>query len=152
MDVIKKMLDYAKDKLGDRYSQTERWGQGVYDCSSLVYRAFLAAGVKMVHRRTGIQVDTSNLQVYAKDFQLLYPASYEEIGRRVKIDYDQLQPGDLIFYTFGETDRENKITHVTIVLDRNTVLQARNSQMGVITSHMNYGKGNIVAVTRYVGA
>lgn len=151
MEAIEKMLAYAKDKLGCRYSQTRRWEEGIYDCSSLVYRAFWAAGVPMVHRRTGAPVDTSNLQVYARGFRLLEPPGGGPIGRRVAVDYSQLKPGDLIFYTFGPTDRENRITHVSIVLDGETVLHARNPQMGVLVNDMGYGRGNIVAVTRYVG-
>lgn len=150
MKVVERVLEYAKEKLGCRYSQTERWEEGVYDCSSLVYRAFQSAGVNLVHKDTGVQVDVSNLQVYAKGFRLLYPSSYQAIGRRVLVEYSQLAPGDLVFYTFGDTDRANRITHVAMVLDKNRVIHARNPQMGVLVNHMDYGKGNIVAVTRYI--
>ena len=78
--VIEDVLSYVDRQIGKSYSQSNRYGENSFDCSSLVYRAFEAAGVKLVHKDTGGKVDVSSNECYAKDFELIYPESYSKKG------------------------------------------------------------------------
>ena len=44
-DVAEKAASWAKNKVGSRYSQPQRDKEGIFDCSSLVARAYAAQGV-----------------------------------------------------------------------------------------------------------
>lgn len=60
MSVIDEVLAYVDRQIGKSYSQANRYGANSFDCSSLIYRAFDAAGVKLVHKDTGGKVDVSS--------------------------------------------------------------------------------------------
>ncbi len=60
MSVIDEVLAYVDRQIGKSYSQSNRYGENSFDCSSLIYRAFDAAGVKLVHKDTGGKVDISS--------------------------------------------------------------------------------------------
>ena len=119
MSVIDEVLAYVDRQIGKSYSQANRYGANSFDCSSLIYRAFDAAGVKLVHKDTGGKVDVSSTECYAKGFELLYPDSYAKIGKNLPSPsgiVEKYQPGDIIFCcTDNSTARANKITHVMIV-------------------------------------
>ena len=119
MSVIDNVLAYVDRQIGKSYSQANRFGENSFDCSSLIYRAFESAGVKLVHKDTGGTVTTSNTECYAKGFELLYPESYAKIGKNLPSPsniVDKYQAGDIIFCcTDSSTSRSNKITHVMIV-------------------------------------
>lgn len=66
--VLKKVLAYVDAQVGKSYSQANRFGANSFDCSSLIYRAFQAAGVKLVHKDTSGTVTTSDAEVYAEGF------------------------------------------------------------------------------------
>lgn len=156
--VINSVLAYMESHIGDKYSQTKRWEKGYYDCSSLVYRAFKAAGVTITHKDTGKAVTTSCYEVYAKGFKLLYPDSYSKIGNTLPTAKSllpklNLEPGDQIFYNFDrDTHRSNKITHVSIVRKGGGIIHARNPKKGVCTDPLTYGNTRVCAVVRYIEA
>lgn len=148
--VIDKVVAYVKSAIGSKYSQANRWATGVYDCSSLVYRAWQAAGVKLVHKDTGAQVATSNTEVYAKDFNLIWPSSYSRIGKSfTSCTALKIQAGDVIFYKTMSTSRANGITHVAQAISSSEIVQARNSKYGVTKNPISYGSGQVAAVIRY---
>lgn len=147
-------LNWAETKIGARYSQADRWGENVFDCSSLVYRAFHAAGVPLVHKDSGQAISTSTSEVYAAGFDLLYPSGYSVIGKSLPTSSTLLSsigllPGDLIFYNYGNTDRINKITHVSIYAGNDQIVHARNTQLGVRFDSYTYMNTRVCAVTRY---
>ena len=92
MKRTEKVIEYAKAALGCRYSQDERMKEGVYDCSSLVYRAYKAAGYKM-------STTTSTYEVEDKGFDLLYPASRAVLGKRFTSVAEQRKAGYKPLYT-----------------------------------------------------
>ena len=68
---------WALEQLGCPYSQARRTQEGVFDCSSLVARAYSAQGKRWRH---GGSVPVSMYEVYDDDFELLWPEDYADIG------------------------------------------------------------------------
>ena len=112
---------WALSKVGCPYSQEKRNQDGVFDCSSLVARAYAAQGKRW---RYGGSVPRSNQEVYDDDFELLWPEKYSEIGKKfggADVLERACQPGDLQFLcTDPGTSRLNRITHVAMVADATT--------------------------------
>ena len=70
--------DWALSKVGCAYSQAKRTQEDIFDCSSLVARAYSAQGKRWKY---GGSVPTSNNEIYDDDFELLWPATYAQIGK-----------------------------------------------------------------------
>ena len=141
---------WATDQVGCKYSQAKRTHDGIFDCSSLVARAYSACGKNWKY---GGSVPLSNQEVYDDDFELIWPASYADIGvTKGKRDVIAMatQPGDLQFLcTNTNTGRSNKITHVAMVNSSNTIVHARGVKYGVCENDINLYAGKVCAVTRY---
>lgn len=155
MSVIDKVLAYVDRQIGKAYSQANRYGANSFDCSSLIYRAFDAAGVKLVHKDTGGKVDISSTECYAKGFALLYPDSYSKIGKTLPSPssiVEKYQPGDIIFCcTDSSTKRSNRITHVMIVNQYGGITHAGNPASGVEKIGKNSYSTKVCALLRYQG-
>ena len=149
--VAKKAAEWAEDKIGCRYSQAERTKEDVFDCSSLVARAYSAQGVDW--DLVGSKVPNSTQEVYSDQFELLLPESYDKIGKTMgnaSVIRKGLQAGDLQFLcTDSGTSRSNKITHVTIVKDHNTIVHARGTKYGVVGSEIDLYAGKVCAILRF---
>lgn len=141
---------WATNQVGCKYSQAKRTQDGIFDCSSLVARAYSACGKKWKY---GGSVPLSNQEVYDDDFELIWPASYADIGvTKGKRDVIAMatQPGDLQFLcTNTKTSRSNKITHVAMVNSKDTIVHARSTKYGVCENDINLYAGKVCAVTRY---
>ncbi len=137
-------------QVGKKYSQGKRFQEGYFDCSSLIYRAFKNAGVNLIHKDNGGTVTTSRTEVYAKGFQLIYPDSYNQIGRNYasKTIVNQLKAGDIIFVSPGRTGR---ISHVMIVNQYGGVTHAANESVGVIKGSIHTHSDVILAIIRWKG-
>jgi cell wall-associated NlpC family hydrolase len=85
---------YAESKLGDEYVYAAA-GPDEFDCSGLTMEAWAAAGVSLDHNAA---------------------AQYDETEH---ISESQLEPGDLVFYDYGEG-----ITHVAIYVGGGMVIHA----------------------------
>ncbi len=151
MSVALAALDWAMKQLGCAYSQANRYGTNpnVFDCSSLVSRAFKAAGYKM-------EQTTSTYEVDDPGFDLLWPSSSATIGRTfgtvasLKAAGWTPRQGDLMFFCQDRaTTRANKITHVAFVYNADMILHARNPEAGVCLSKISFYDGSICAVTRF---
>ena len=152
-EVIDAAIKFMEGLLGMDYSKTYRyrWYKGgSADCSSLVYGAYLAAGIPLLV--DGVERSTSTYEVYADGFDLVFPASNDIIGKTFapKGFYKdfKFEKGDLIFYSFGSTTRANKITHVAMCYDAEHIIHTANNRDKVCIADMSYGDGRIVAVTR----
>lgn len=123
---------WALSKVGCPYSQEKRNQDGIFDCSSLVARAYTAQGKRWRH---GGRIPRSNQEVYDDDFELLWPEKYSEIGKKLggtDVLGRATQPGDLQFLcTDAETSRSNRITHVAMVTDEKHIVHARGKTYGV---------------------
>ncbi len=148
-DIAKGARDWALKKLGCRYSQAKRTQETIFDCSSLVARAYSAMGKAWKY---GGRVPTSNNEVYDDDFELLWPATYAEIGKKLggsSVIAKANQPGDLQFLNTMKTSRPNKITHVTMVASASKIVHARGTAYGVRMDSLTHYAGKVCAVVRY---
>ena len=141
---------WALSKVGCPYSQEKRNQDGVFDCSSLVARAYAAQGKRW---RYGGSVPRSNQEVYDDDFELLWPKEYSEIGKKfggADVLERANQPGDLQFLcTDSGTSRLNRITHVAMVADAKNIVHARGKAYGVCTNRLAHYAGKVCAIARF---
>lgn len=141
---------WALSKVGCPYSQEKRNQDDVFDCSSLVARAYAAQGKRW---RYGGSVPRSNQEVYDDDFELLWPEKYSEIGKKfggADVLERANQPGDLQFLcTDSGTSRSNRITHVAMVADAKNIVHARGKAYGVCVNRLTHYAGKVCAVARF---
>lgn len=141
---------WALDQVGCTYNQSKRTEAGIFDCSSLVARAYTAQGKKWKY---GGNVPRSNQEVYDDDFELLWPDSYDIIGKQMggsSVITLAKQAGDLQFLcTDSGTERANKITHVTMVTSPSQIVHARGKSYGVCTNSLSHYSGKVCALVRY---
>lgn len=112
----KKVVEYALSKVGYPYSQDYRDSGDYYDCSSLVYYAWQNAGVNIMYE---------GANTAAAEGKLCYDNNY-------LVNYDEMQPGDLIFYSYSNNGRFFNITHVAIYVGDGKVVEAANERIGVV--------------------
>ena len=148
--VNEKAVKWALDKVGYKYSQPKRLEEDYFDCSSLVARAYQASGYEFTCQ--GAPIPTSYKEVYDDCFELLWPEKYEDIGKKYggkSVIALGTKQGDLQFLNTTSTSRHNKITHVTMVSDKNTIVHARGTKYGVVTNDIDLYSGKVCAITRY---
>lgn len=149
-NTAKAAVQWALSKVGCAYSQAKRTQENIFDCSSLAARAYSAQGKKWKY---GGSVPISMHEVYDDEFELLWPASYAEIGKKFggkSVINLANREGDLQFAcTDSDTSRSNKITHVTMVASASKIVHARSTKYGVRTDSISLYSGKICAVTRY---
>lgn len=148
--LAQKAAQWALNKVGCIYSQERRTQENVFDCSSLVARAYSAQGKCWKY---GGSVPRSNQEVYDDDFELLWPADYASIGKQLggmaAISTGK-RVGDLQFLcTDSKTNRANRITHVAMVASESQIVHARGKAYGVCTNANSLYSGKVCAVTRY---
>ena len=105
------LVNYALTFVGNKYV----WGgnsltEGV-DCSGFTQQIFLQYGVK------------------------LNRCSYQQPENGTEISFDQLRPGDLVFY-FDQTTQ--RIGHVAIYIGDGYIVHAKSSKAGITTNEWNY--------------
>ena len=149
-NTAKAAAQWALSKVGCAYSQVKRTKENIFDCSSLVARAYSAQGKKWKY---GGSVPISMYEVYDDEFELLWPDSYSKIGKSFggkSVINLAKQEGDLQFAcTDSDTTRNNRITHVTMVASDSQIVHARSTKYGVRTDSISLYSGKICAVTRY---
>lgn len=150
--VAKNAAEWALDKVGCKYSQAQRDKEDIFDCSSLVARAYAAQGVSWEGIGNGV-LPNSSQEVYSDNFLLLWPEDYDDIGKKLggtSVIGKARQAGDLQFLcTDSDTSRSNKITHVTMVSDRDTIVHARSTKYGVRTDDIDLYAGKVCALLRF---
>ena len=112
----KKVVEYALSKVGYPYSQAYRDSGNYYDCSSLAYYAWKNAGVNIMYE---------GANTAAAEGKFCYDNHY-------LVNYDEMQPGDLIFYSYSNNGRFFNITHVAIYVGDGKVVEAANERIGVV--------------------
>lgn len=106
------VVQYAMTRLGDPYSPQMR-GQGNYvDCSYLTMWAYAQVGITIP-------------PVEGPQAQWIYDNGLE-------ITYDQLQPGDLIFWSYKPWNSFRSITHTGIYAGDGMVIHASSGQKKVV--------------------
>lgn len=93
--MVDDMLDYARKFMGVRYVHGGRSPKG-FDCSGFTSYVF---------SQFGYQLSTSSSAQY---------------GQGKKVSRDEVQPGDLLFFT-GRASRSGRVGHVAIAVDADPV-------------------------------
>lgn len=128
---LKTVCSYALHRVSYPYSQELRDSGNYYDCSSLAYYSWKDAGVDISH---------GGATTAAAEAQGL-----DEAGKTVS--YDQMQPGDLIFYSFTSNGRYKNISHVAVYVGDGKVVEALNENSGVVYRDVA-SVGKIVVIGR----
>ncbi|MBC6457754.1 C40 family peptidase [Actinomadura sp. HBU206391] len=125
-DLVKKIIAFAYSKVGMPYV----WGgesdaEGGYDCSGIIYAAYLSAGVSIPRTTFG-----------QWPFGVQVPAGSE-------------QPGDLVFFSSGPNNGPNSPGHVALVVDpaKKIAVEASCTNCGPIRPK-SYAGRNVVGFTR----
>ncbi|MDU4976740.1 MAG: NlpC/P60 family protein [Hungatella hathewayi] len=124
-------VDLALTKLGIPYSQALRNQEGYFDCSSFTYWVYKQLGLSL-------QYDGSNTAAA----QGRYIAE-----NHLAIAYEDLAPGDLIFYSFKVNNRYMNISHIAIYAGDGYVVDASYSKKKVVYRPI-YSLNNIVLCGR----
>lgn len=125
------VISYALSKVGCEYSQEERTSGTKFDCSSLAYYAWASAGVDISY--DGI------------------PPTAAEMARQLEAEGKSLStidlaPGDLIFYGGQSNGRYMGIYHVAIYVGDAKVVEALNTEHGVV--YQTLRPENVIMVCR----
>ncbi len=104
------IVEYAKQFLGNRYV----WGgtsltKGT-DCSGFTMSIYKKFGVSLPH------------------------SSQAQAGCGTKVDFSNIKPGDLVFYSRGS----KSIGHVALYIGNGQVIHASSSKTGIIISNVKY--------------
>ncbi|WP_334308539.1 C40 family peptidase [Lacrimispora sp.] len=126
----KETVSFALSKVGYPYSQAYRDTENYYDCSSLVYYSWKAAGV---------DISFGGATTAAAEAQGL-----DEAGK--SITEADLQPGDLIFYSYTTNGRYKNISHVGIYAGNGKMVEAKNEAEGVV--YGDFHNGSVVMYAR----
>ncbi len=121
----------ALARLGKPYSQAKRDSGDYYDCSSLTYYSYKEAGVTLSYHGSNTA---------ASQGQLLS-------DRGCEVDYEDIQPGDLIFYSFTRNGRYRNISHVAVYAGNGYLVDASSSK-GCVVFRPVYSTGKIVMCGR----
>lgn len=105
---VKNAIAFAISKIGFPYSQGERDSGNAYDCSSLVYYAYLNAGLDIKNE------DSTTAAEIAKKLVL---------GGK-SVSANELKEGDLIFYSNAKNGRFHNISHVSIYIGNGQMIEA----------------------------
>ena len=127
----KNAVKFALQKVGYPYSQEQRDSGNYYDCSSLVYYAWKSAG---------IDISNAGANTAAAEAEGL-------AGSGKTVAYEEMKPGDLIFYSFCHNGRYGNISHVAMYAGNGKVVEAKSEEYGVVYGDM-YGIPNIVCICR----
>lgn len=127
----KDACEFALRRVGYPYSQDLRHSGTHFDCSSLVYYAWLDAGVDISYAGATT-------------------AGYEAQGlanANKTVVYEEMKPGDLIFFSYEETDGYLDISHVGIYVGNGKMVDARGTAYGVVYREVP-NNGAIVMIGR----
>lgn len=124
----KTVASFVLSKVGYPYSQNLRNSGKAFDCSSLAYYAWKSAG---------IDIAFGGSTTAAAKAQGLKDKSVKE---------KDIQPGDLIFYSYTTNGRYKNISHVGIYVGNGKMVEAVDEAHGVCLG--NYHNGGLVMICR----
>lgn len=110
-------VNYAISKMGYPYSMERRNSGSAYDCSSLVYYSYRDAGVDLSNGGSTTAAEIA--RGLAAD------------GREASAE--DLEPGDLIFYSYKNNGRYRNISHVSMYIGNGTQIEASYGKQKVAT-------------------
>ena len=125
------VVEFVLSRVGYPYSQEYRDSGEYYDCSSLAYYAWLSAGVNLMYE---------GANTAAAEGKFCYDHNY-------LVTYDEMLPGDLIFFSYSHNGRFMDITHVAVYVGGGKIVEAANTSLGVVYRKIP-GRNNIVMIGR----
>lgn len=130
-ETCKEVCRFVLQRVGYPYSQDYRDSGNYFDCSSLAFYSWHSAGVNISYEgSTTAAAEAKGLE--AKD---------------CRITYEELEPGDLIFWSFCNNGRYKNISHVAIYVGDGMVVEAKDEATGVVYGPVS-NIGNIVTICR----
>ena len=124
----KTVASFVLSKVGYPYSQSLRNSGKAFDCSSLAFYGWKSAGVDIL-------------------FNGSTTAAAEAEGLKDKtVKEKDIQPGDLIFYSYTTNGRYKNISHVGIYVGNGKMIEAVDEAHGVCLG--NYHNGGLVMICR----
>ena len=124
----KTVASFVLSKVGYPYSQNLRNSGKAFDCSSLAYYAWKSSGIDIA-------------------FGGSTTAAAEAEGLKDKtVKEKDIQPGDLIFYSYTTNGRYKNISHVGIYVGNGKMVEAVDEAHGVCLG--NYHNGGLVMICR----
>lgn len=117
------LVRFALSKVGYPYSQPKRTSGKAYDCSSLAYYAWKAAGVD-------ISFGGGYPPTAAAEASMLVDRG-KTVASESSAEY-MLEPGDLVFYGGSDNGRYLGIYHVAIYIGNGMAVEALNQKYGVV--------------------
>lgn len=131
-EIGKKVVEFAFSKLGYPYSQAQRDDGAHFDCSSLCFYAYKSVGITLMSGSANTAAAIAN-----------YCAT-----RNQTVSFEQLQPGDLIFYCCTPGNgRFMGIDHVAIYAGAGKIIDASSSK-GYVVYRNVFWKDRIVLCGR----
>lgn len=122
------VASFVLSKVGYPYSQSLRNSGKAFDCSSLAFYGWKSAGVDI-------------------SFNGSTTAAAEAEGLKDKtVKEKDIQPGDLIFYSYTTNGRYKNISHVGIYVGNGKMVEAVDEAHGVCLG--NYHNGGLVMICR----
>lgn len=118
----KKVISFALSKVGYAYSQPRRTSGSAFDCSSLAFYAYCAAGL-----------DIANGDTYppTADNEALNMLHQGKVIDANSPDF-KLEPGDLVFYRGSNNSYFMNISHVAIYIGNGYCVEALGEKYGVV--------------------
>ena len=114
--ILKKVVAFTLSKVGYPYSQAKRDSGDYYDCSSLAYYAWKAAGKNISYKGSNTAAEEAR--------------GLNAAGKEVA--YKEIRPGDLIFFSYCKNGRYKNISHVAIYVGGGKVVEAKSEKYGVV--------------------
>lgn len=130
-DVGSQAVQNALARLGKPYSQAKRDSGDYYDCSSLTYYSYKEVGITLSYHGSNTAASQGKLLS----------------DRGCEVDYEDIQPGDLIFYSFTRNGRYKNISHVAVYAGNGYLVDASSSK-GYVVFRPVYSTGKIVMCGR----
>lgn len=121
--------EFALSKLGYPYSMARRDSGEAFDCSSLMYYAYQDAGIDISHGGA-----TSAAEI-ARGLQ--------DSGDVVAFD-SELQPGDMIFYSYKRNGRYKNISHVAMYIGDGYQVEASYSKQEVAVRELSFDEAVMI--------
>lgn len=121
----------AMSKVGCAYDQSRRWEEGYYDCSSFVWRVLQAVGIDISSICVG-----STAAAECKGM----------VEAGMVISENDMQQGDIIFYSSGYNGRYRNVTHVAIYAGGGKIVHAKGKRYGVVVG--DFYRTGLVCVCR----
>ncbi len=129
-DTVKTAVASAGAKIGMPYSNELRDTGRAYDCSSLVYYAYLDAGIDLTYE--GHTWAANECKGLVNSGKLIASGKLDESI------LSTLKPGDLIFYGGHDNGRYQGIYHVVMYIGNNRTYSAANEDRGCVEQDMYY--------------